>query len=108
MIKPPKDNPRNLWRPRHPELTQRCASCPFSKGNDKEFGEVVARLGKAAGVKPVNQNQARFSIKMEAENSGEFICHGTAYYSDMSLRHPSEHRQCPGASAYYKKCGEES
>ena len=97
---------RDLWKPKRPEAKQ-CAGCPFRVGNDKEFGAIVRALKKKAGVTiGATVQQARAAVYMDVigpGGSGDFICHSTAYGPGMELRHPSEHRQCPGASELWKK-----
>lgn len=109
-------NPRDLFMPRNKELEESCASCPFRKDNDKEFGEVMTRLAKAGSdgyafeevisdtMSPQAVVRARQLIADDCTFQGEFVCHGTAYTYDMELRPRSQHRQCPGATAYFKSC----
>lgn len=103
-------NPRALWRPRLPELPEPCASCPFSTGNNKEFGAVVARLAKTWTFDHAHNNSAsvrhaRGAVKRDASKRGDFACHGSVYKEDMTMRPTADHRQCPGASAYYREHG---
>lgn len=101
-------NHRDAWRPKRKE-TEQCASCPFRDGNNKEFGAVVRALKKAAGMDPDKGNtvhQARMMVHMDVVGPGgrgDFVCHATAYGPEMKPRDPSEHRQCPGATAAYRK-----
>lgn len=100
---------RAMWLPKYPVLARSCASCPFAKGNDTEFGEIVRKLhikeyGKPPDPKefPKMIRKARINIKMESAMLGDFICHQTAYNEDMSMRKWEEYRQCPGAAKIYK------
>ena len=100
---------RALWQPKYPELPEACASCPFRKDNEVEFGVIVGRLQKMFGV-PVDMGRmavfyARHTIEDDVRNRGDFYCHGTVYNKDMSERDPSERRQCKGASDYYRSGG---
>ena|ERR1700722_19497190 len=97
---------RELWKPRHPELPEQCASCPFRVTNVSEFGAVVARLRRSLGIraKPTKADigYARMALFQDAFRGGEFICHGTAYYPSMKHRPQTQWRQCPGASVAYR------
>lgn len=99
-------NPRKFWLPRRPELPEQCASCPFREDNEAEFGLIATRLFKSAGKKkPPTADQirqVRHNVHMDCQDRGEFICHGTAYNEDMTLKDPKGHRQCPGASKFYR------
>lgn len=108
MSQPKKNDKRALWRPKLEELSQQCASCPFRQGNNDSWGAVLKRLAKAFGEKLPNKARvtlARIQIMSETEACGDFVCHGTAYKPDMTLRDKSEHKQCPGASEWFKKHG---
>jgi hypothetical protein len=94
---------RALFRPKHKELPEQCVSCPFRKGNDKEFQAIVDKLAAANGeANPAPLTVVRATIRMDATRVGEFICHHTAYDADMELKDRSHRRQCPGATAWYK------
>lgn len=83
-----------------------CPSCPFAKGNDKEFGAVMTKLARAHGEEnPVPLSVSRAMVRMEISNmGGDFVCHFTAYnIDDMSLKPRTEHRQCPGATKWFKE-----
>lgn len=100
-------NPRLLWRPKFKPLPEQCASCPFRKGNDKEFGEVMQRLANSVGMDVKNNvRESRRRVLADAENTGDFMCHGTVYTKDMERRPQSDYRQCPGASAHFIAAGE--
>lgn len=90
---------RKTWRPRQRELPAQCPSCPFLNGNDAEFAGVVARLGGSV----VDARFARFKIRQECSLRGDFICHGTAYDAAMRVQPARKFRQCPGASAHYRR-----
>lgn len=97
-------DPRKCWRPKLKELPEQCISCPFRTGNDKEFGEIVAKLRAAHGLPAPTKADVgftRINLRLELKHSGDFICHGTAYTPAMAQRDPSCHRQCPGATAYF-------
>ncbi len=83
-----------------------CASCPFRIGNSEEFGAVVERLRAAEGLRgkttPKIVGNARMALIFETENRGDFICHCTAYDAGMTLKPETEHRQCAGATLYYR------
>ena len=104
-------NPRDLWKPKRPEAKQ-CASCPFRKDNDAQFGAVLTKLRKKAGIKrqikPVDIAFARYQVQKDVEAFGDFICHATAYGPKMEPHPPNspDERQCPGATKYYKELGE--
>jgi len=95
---------RALFRPKIPECETPCPSCPFSNGNDKEFGAVMNKLAVATGEEfPVPTSVSRARVRMELQHNGDFICHFTAYnIEDMSLKPRKGHRQCPGATKWYK------
>lgn len=97
---------RNLWRPKFTENAQQCASCPFRVGNTAEFSDVVARLRKAEGIpgKPTKGDVgfARMSLYVDAERTGDFMCHCSVYDAEMKQKPMTEWRQCPGASHVYR------
>ena len=99
-----KSNPRDLWTPKRSELAQQCASCPFRKGNDAEFGVIVDKLNRLYSSDGTVE-QVRFSVEHSLEHGGDFACHLTAYTETMGRRPPHEHRQCPGATAAFKAAG---
>lgn len=47
---------------------------------------------------------ARKMIRLDVTGMGDFICHLTAYDSEMEDRPKADHRQCKGATAHFKKC----
>lgn len=101
---------RKLWQPRRPQLPAQCASCPFHKDNDAEFSVIVNRLRKKEGMKPVvphskTVKEARSRVRLEllCLGTGEFLCHGTVYGEDMTIKPMSEHRQCPGAAKFFRE-----
>jgi hypothetical protein len=98
-------NLRALWRPKRKEVPEQCKSCPFRKGNNKEFGEIIKKLGKSHGVDKPSVAVARASVKMEATQIGDFVCHLTAYNPDMTLRPKSKNLQCKGATEWFKAHG---
>lgn len=102
---------RSLWRPKLRELKEQCASCPFRKGNDVEFGGIVKKLLAKGGV-PMTEDfvpppqaiqNSRRLIKADLKHSGDFACHHTAYDAEMNLKPDAERRQCPGASKWFKE-----
>lgn len=101
-------NPRKLWKPKLQMLKEACASCPFRDDNDGEFSAIVRRLCAAEGVRYHlgRVTGARESIRRDAESFGDFSCHHTAYDDHMNLRPFAEHRQCPGAAAYFVASGD--
>jgi hypothetical protein len=100
-------NPKLLWKPKLEELPESCRSCPFRANNNKEFGEVVTRLRNSFGMKGKASKMdiafARFGIYDDVKKSGDFICHGTTYNVDMTRKDCSNHRQCAGATKYYRE-----
>lgn len=95
-------NPRDLFIPKLPEMPLQCASCPFREGNDITWGIIVRKLAMFGGVGKPNAARARRLIRLETTRIGDFICHGTAYNADMSFRSAVEHRQCPGATKWFR------
>lgn len=97
---------RALWHPRAPELTVQCASCPFRKGNNAEFGAVLNRIRTKAGMKGEcskrDVGKARLQVMVDVMDRGDFICHGTAYDAQMNQRPVTEFRQCPGATKFHR------
>jgi hypothetical protein len=92
---------RKLWRPKLKEVAKQCSSCPFRIGNDKEFGAIVSKLkGKKASRSLIAHT--RLEVRMELEHTGDFACHYTVYYDDMTMRPLTERRQCLGASAIFR------
>lgn len=90
-------------------MAKACASCPFSKGNNEEWGAIVARLQKAHGM-PVDTSgiaifHARHSIEQDVTKRGDFNCHCSVFDEDMKLKPQSEWRQCAGAAEFYRKGG---
>ena len=103
-------NPRELWRPKLPEAASQCASCPFRDDNDAEFGAVMQRLRERVGMpgklKRRDIAYAKYTIRTkDIAHSGDFACHFTAYDKDMNERPRVDHRQCPGATAEFKRQG---
>ena len=104
-------NMRHLWRPRLPEVKVQCASCPFRKGNGRQFGVIVRKLANqwSTYVKifcEPDTREARKKVKQDVARKGDFACHHTVYNDDMSHKDTSEFRQCPGATEYYRSQGE--
>lgn len=97
---------RQLWRPKFSEMTAQCPSCPFRVGNDKEFGEVCSRLRNKDGlngkVTKAIIRFARLALLMDMDKTGDFLCHQTAYDSDMNQRPQRDWRQCAGATKIYR------
>lgn len=99
-------NHRELWIPKHPELSEQCASCPFRKGNDKEFAAIVRKLRKKLSHTKTTKFDvayARMAIYNEVVANGEFSCHHTVYDEASNIKPPEEFRQCPGATKYYRE-----
>ncbi len=99
-------SPHALWRPRRPELPKQCVSCPFLKGNDKEFKAVFEKIcSKHGGAKVTAKDlmNARVNVRVGVLANPEFYCHGTAYDKDMNVRPLEEQRQCPGASKLFRE-----
>lgn len=92
---------RKLFRPKLPELPQQCVSCPFREGNDREFQAVVVDLAIAADLQTRDLSKIRESVREEVSEHGDFACHGSAYLNG-ERRDNSEHRQCPGATEWFK------
>lgn len=95
---------RACWTPKRQQVPQ-CASCPFRPDNDAEFGAVLTRLNRGVPVTAEQIAEARRRVKEDLQHSGDFVCHGTAYTPDMELRDDSEHRQCAGATEFWKGGG---
>ena len=94
---------RQSWSPKRKEMPTQCASCPFRTDNDPEFKAVLDKLVQSNGGGTANTDMARFRIKQDLlQMGGDFICHQSAYDENMDLRDKSEHRQCPGATKFYK------
>lgn len=93
---------RSLFRPKHKEVNEQCVSCPFRAGNDKEFGKILDKLAELHGVKRNSTKFSRLMVLQEATINGEFVCHYTAYNTDWSSKDQSEHRQCVGATQWFK------
>lgn len=107
---------RKLWRPRHKPCEQQCAGCPFAKNNSARLAKVLRTV---AAADPEMMQRVRHSLKksdkqlafhakmqvrmdLAALNSGEFVCHETAYNVDTGeLRPVTERRQCIGARDYW-------
>lgn len=101
---------RTFWRPKRPEVPAQCISCPFRTGNDKEFGDILKKLAIGLNHKrkvgPKTIIAARFRVKMECHEQGDFVCHGTAYEADVTTQRPvTEQRQCVGATEWFRKGG---
>jgi hypothetical protein len=95
---------RQLWRPRLAELPEQCVSCPFREGNKIEWAGVAAKLAAAGGKSFVDFDCVRALVKLDvSEMGGEFHCHQTVYTDKMMLKPLNEHRQCPGASRYWRE-----
>lgn len=102
----PERNPRSLWLPKFKMLPEKCSSCPFRDGNDKEFGAIMQKLADSAGIDAeVSVHESRGRIKAEVEHQGDFLCHGSVYDKKMGKRPQVEHRQCPGAADYFRAAG---
>ena len=107
-------NPRLLFRPKHPQRKEQCASCPFRKGNDEAFEAVVQKLARVEDGEELRGErlkqravQARTRVHMDVLTSGDFACHLTVYTPAMQIREDRNHRrQCPGATAAFVKAGE--
>lgn len=96
----------STWIPRHSERSAQCASCPFAHGNDLEFLEVVNKLRQSAGMRPgklIDAAFARYQIAEQVKHAGDFACHHTVYDDAMRVKPTTEHRQCPGATAFHNK-----
>lgn len=98
--------PRDLWRPKFPEVAVQCVSCPFRTNNYKEFAAVVKRLRAAEGLSgrltKLIVNFARIMLYEEARAKGDFMCHCTVYDSAMKKKDMREWRQCAGATVVYR------
>ena len=99
-----------MWTPKLRPVPQQCVSCPFLFGNDLEFVVVVNRLRVAQGMPPVQGEAiipsswyARQQIKKDLEHSGDFACHHTVYDDRGRLKDPDGHRQCSGATKWFKE-----
>lgn len=95
-----------MFRPKLKELDEQCPSCPFRKDNPVEFGEIVARLREKHGIPgtphPMDVLKSRMEVRQTGLQTGDFICHCTAYDKDMNEKPASSHRQCPGATAAFR------
>ncbi len=96
---------RWMWQPKFPEVPVQCASCPFRVGNDKEFGEVLARLRSKfdmpGKITKADIGHARLRVRFDSDH-GDFVCHHTAYDAQMNQRPSTDFRQCAGATAAYR------
>lgn len=105
-------NPRTLWRPRLPiREGGQCAGCPFGKDNDKQFGSILVHIKKKfrinGEITPRAIERARAQVHHDIDvMGGDFACHATVYGAGDTVHPVEEHKQCPGASAYYLKQGE--
>lgn len=106
-----------MWRPRFPEREEQCASCPFLKDNDEQFGKLVTKLREkdaymrgARKPKPPTKlviAQARHRVELDVRlRSPDFACHASVYGPDMETKRMEHWRQCPGATAYARKLEE--
>jgi hypothetical protein len=101
---------RKTWLPRLPMAPVQCASCPFKKDNDEQFGAIVNALRVSMGMPKLVGRAliravawARLQARGDADRGGEFACHLSVYESGtMKAKPTSEHRQCPGAAARYR------
>ncbi len=105
-LMPEKQKARKLWRPKLPELSDQCASCPFRTDNKVEFTDVVQGLRRKMGMigtpSTFDVFVARTKIARECKDRGDFACHHTVYDSAMNIKPVSEYRQCYGATKYFK------
>lgn len=46
---------------------------------------------------------ARHMVREDLTHSGDFHCHGTVYDAAGNVRPVSEHRQCAGATKWYRE-----
>ncbi len=95
-------NPRQMWRPKLPEVAVQCASCPFREGNDDEFRAVLKKMLGASVLTEEGLQDVRDEIKESLQYSGDFICHHTALKVGGELRPLQDRRQCPGATAWFR------
>lgn len=105
----PHESVRRFWKPKREEVSEQCASCPFREGNDAAFGGIMRKLYKQFELDPPTPAEisaSRECVKRELEHSGDFVCHLTAYNPDMSLKDGCEHRQCAGATKWWKEGGD--
>lgn len=103
---------RQLWKPRRQELAEQCVSCPFRDGNTEAWMEILEKLRQSAppGTKvkktPINKrdaSRARVTVRMDCMTVGEFACHHSVYDTNMKTKPATEHRQCPGASKFFRE-----
>jgi hypothetical protein len=101
-------NPRKLFLPKLKAMPDQCVSCPFREGNDEEFGEIIRKLAASHNVSHGGGDVAfaRELVHSDATKAGDFVCHLSAYTSEMELRPVEERRQCPGATAHFVAAGE--
>ncbi len=98
------------WQtPKLKELKEQCASCPFRRGNDKEFGEIVRRICKSTKQRfsKFQVTFARGQIEIDCMDRIDFACHCTVYDDEMNLKSTQDRRQCPGASQFYRQNNKE-
>ncbi len=98
---------RKFFRPKYPECSTQCASCPFLVGNDDEWLAMVKKLRAVLGVVGRVTKAAalygRLRARLDVANRGDFFCHSTVYMSDGKSQRPvSEWRQCPGATKLFR------
>lgn len=100
---------RKCFLPKMKEVSEQCASCPFRIGNDEEFRAILTKLRASKGLPgEITKSQAvrsRAMIHDDCANQGEFRCHHSVYNPDMTIKSVSEHRQCLGATKWFR--GEE-
>jgi len=52
--------------------------------------------------KPIEVFYARTKIKDDLVHTGVVVCHGTAYTPEMAMRPRTDHRQCKGATDFFR------
>lgn len=100
---------RKFFLPKTKEVTEQCVSCPFRAGNDEEWRAILSKLRAAKGlpgeITKGHAARTRNEVHEDCANQGEFRCHHSVYNPDMTMKPVSEHRQCKGATLWFR--GEE-
>lgn len=97
---------RRLWLPKLREVPTQCLSCPFLEGNDTAFGKIVRRIFTTYGLPSrAPLDTVRRNIRLDLtliQCSGDFACHNSVYDPKGKMRPRREHRQCLGASKWWR------
>lgn len=92
---------RKFWVPRRKELEKQCASCPFGNGNDEELANKLESIFPSHGH-IAEPSVVRERVRQDVYQHAEFHCHQTVFTATGDRKPDEGHRQCPGASAFYR------